>query len=290
VGTSTFTPAPGQTTACTITNTELADVEVTKTVEPAEGDWSVDFTISPVPDGETATKTATAAAPTVAWNGLVPGADYTVTEVVGNDLVVGTMTCTGGENAIGTSTFAPAAGESIACSITNTRITDIEIVKTTSTTSVLPGGSVTWTIRVTNNGPSTALDVELLDRLPAALSLVSIDAPAAWDCSATVVGNPGVVSCTKPDMIPGETWVFILSTTVVDEAEGGESITNVASVSTSSDETTTDNNSDSDAIEVEAVVILPPTGGHVNDRLAVGAALIAAGLLLLGAQRRRRLI
>jgi uncharacterized repeat protein (TIGR01451 family) len=286
-GTSTFAPEPGASVECTITNTELASVSVTKTVEPAGVDWSVDFTISPVPSGEPASRTATAQAPTVTWDDLVPGTAYTVTEVVGSDLVVGTMACAGGENGQGTSTFTPAPGGDVACSITNTRITDIEVVKTTETTSALPGGPVTWTIRVTNNGPSTALDVELRDEIPALLTLVSVDAPDSWDCSTTVTGNPGVVACSKPDMIPGETWAFTVNTTIADDAEGGASITNVATVSTSSEETSVTNNTDDDAIEVETVVILPPTGGYLASRIAIGSLLVGLGALLLLAQRRR---
>jgi uncharacterized repeat protein (TIGR01451 family) len=287
-GDNAFQPAPGETVTCDVTNLELASVDVTKTVAPeGETGWSFDFTISPVPAGETATKSATSAAPTVGWDGLVPGTAYTVTEQNGTDLVTGTLTCTGGANGTGSSTFTPAPGDDVSCSITNTRITDIEVVKTSSPATVLPGGNVQWTIQVTNNGPSTALDVVLNDPIPTTLNLVSVNGPASWDCTGSTAGNPGTVRCTKPDMVPGETWTFQIETTVVAAAAPG-TVTNVATVSTSSTETTTENNVDSAGVRIDEVAILPPTGSGLNDRLAISFGLLLAGGALLLLQRRRR--
>jgi uncharacterized repeat protein (TIGR01451 family) len=289
-GDNVFQPAPGQNVTCEVTNIQLASVDVTKTVAPAgETGWSFDFTISPVPAGETATKAATSSAPTVGWDGLVPGTEYTVTEENDTDLVTGTLTCTGGDNDTGSSTFTPAAGAAVVCSITNTRIADIEVIKTSSPATVLPGGNVQWTIQVTNNGPSTAVDVVLDDPIPTTLNLVSVDGPSGWDCSGSTSGNPGTVRCAKPDMLPGETWTFLVETTVVSSAAPG-TVTNVATVSTSTTETTTDNNVDSAGVRIDEVAILPPTGSGLDDRLAIGFGLILAGGALLLLQRRRRTV
>ncbi len=286
-GGATFTPGLADVVACSVTNTELARVSVTKTVAPAgETGWSYDFTINPVPAGEAATKTATAAAPTVNWTGLVPGTAYTVTEASDTDLVVGTMVCTGGTDAIGSSTFTPTAGQDVTCQITNSRIADVSVTKTASPSSVLPGATVTWTIVVANNGPSTALDVKLVDALPASLTLVSFTAPASWNCSATVTGRPGTLSCTKPDMLPGETWTFSVASTVDPAAVGGISIPNTAVVTTTTQEVTTTNNQDSAAINVEQVVVLPPTGGQARTMVELAAGLMLAGAALLAMRRR----
>ena len=45
-------PRPGEIVDCTVTNIELASVDVTKTVAGHQRDWAFDFTISPDPDGE----------------------------------------------------------------------------------------------------------------------------------------------------------------------------------------------------------------------------------------------
>jgi uncharacterized repeat protein (TIGR01451 family) len=286
----TFTPGLGEDVTCGITNTGYGSVSVTKTVDPGdETGWSYDFTISPVPAGETATKTATSAAPTVSWANLVGGQAYTVTEQSDDDLVVGTMTCTGGENSTGTSTFTPTAGQAVSCEVTNTRIADIAVVKTAPAGSFLPGANATWTIQVSNNGPSTALDVVLDDEIPTSLGLVSVNGPASWDCSATVTGTPGTVSCTKPDMLPGETWMFEVTTSVLPNTAPGQ-IENVATVSTTTSESTTANNIDSASMTVEAVAVLPPTGSSVRKGVVLGGVLLALGigLVLAAAERRRR--
>jgi len=201
-------------------------------------------------------------------------------------LVVGTLTCTGGTNAVGTSTFTPTAGQRVSCTITNTRIADISVTKSATPTTVTPGGNVTWTIVVANAGPSTALAVKLVDALPSQLTLLSYVAPSSWDCSATVKGLPGTLSCTKPDMFPGESWSFSL-TTSVGAAAAGTSIANTAVVSTTTTEVTTTNNQDSAAINVEQVVVLPPTGGQARQLVEIAITLIAAGAAMLALRRRR---
>ena len=55
---NTFTAVAGETITCTATNTQLGSVDVTKTVQGTTTPWAFDFTISPVPAGETATKTS----------------------------------------------------------------------------------------------------------------------------------------------------------------------------------------------------------------------------------------
>jgi uncharacterized repeat protein (TIGR01451 family) len=272
-----------------------ASVDVTKTVEGETAVWSFDFTISPVPAGETATKAATNSAPTVGWDGLVPGTEYTITETGGSNYIQGTLVCAGGENGTGTSTFTPAIGQAVSCTITNDEveqqappIADIAVVKTASPTVVTPGGNVTWTLLATNNGPDAADNVTIVDNLPSTLTLVSFTSPAGWDCSATVTGNPGKLSCAKPTMGLNESATFTLTTTVAASA-AGTSINNTAVVSTTTGETTTSNNQDSEPITVQ-VAVLPPTGAsHVWDRLAIAASLVLAGGLLLAIDRRRRI-
>src|SRR2546430_117713 len=46
---------------------------------------------------------------------------------------------------------------------------DLQVTKTDSTASVVPGTSDTYTITVTNNGPDTVSSVPLTDTIPAAL-------------------------------------------------------------------------------------------------------------------------
>ena len=84
-----------------------------------------------------------------------------------------------------------------------------------------------------------------------------------------------------------ESATFTLTTTVA-AAAAGTSINNTAVVSTSTSETTTSNNQDAEPITVQ-VVVLPPTGGYVWNRVAIASALVLAGVALLAINRRRRL-
>ena len=63
---------------------------------------------------------------------------------------------------------------------------DMTIVKTVAGTSWIAGTDVSYTLTITNAGPS-AVGASVTDTLPAGLTLVSMSG-AGWDCSAIVVG------------------------------------------------------------------------------------------------------
>jgi uncharacterized repeat protein (TIGR01451 family) len=67
---------------------------------------------------------------------------------------------------------------------------DLEIEKS-GPAAVVPGESVVYTVTVTNNGPSTAEDVLVVDPTPAGLSFVSNsgDCVSAWPCSLGSIPN-----------------------------------------------------------------------------------------------------
>jgi len=95
---------------------------------------------------------------------------------------------------------------------------DLEIVKTASPEPVVAGETVTWTITVTNNGPSDATGVVVDDTFPPEVTVTSISAPCA-------AGFP----CTIGDLAVGAS-VVITVDAAVDIATQG-SITNTATVS-----------------------------------------------------------
>ena len=72
---------------------------------------------------------------------------------------------------------------------------DLAITKTANATSVLSGGSITYTTTVTNNGHDPASNVALLDALPPDTTFQSLTAPASWTCTTPAVGSSGTVSC-----------------------------------------------------------------------------------------------
>lgn len=110
---------------------------------------------------------------------------------------------------------------------------DVEIDKAGPAT-VSPGGTITYTITVTNHGPSDAATVTWHDPMDG--NQVTID---GYPC-----GNTGLtVSCSVGTMAPGETRTFTITATVKPNLPDGTVITNCAVVYTgTSPETNTDNN------------------------------------------------
>jgi hypothetical protein len=135
-----FTPTPGQAVACAVTNTQVASVSVTKSVNPtAATGWTVDFTISPAPPGQLPTKTATPGAPTVSWTGLLPGTQYTVSEGAVPGFASGSVSCAGASG-----TFTPTPGQAVTCAVTNTQLASVSVTK-----SVLPADATGWSVAFT---------------------------------------------------------------------------------------------------------------------------------------------
>ncbi|GAA3217390.1 hypothetical protein GCM10010468_40100 [Actinocorallia longicatena] len=112
--------------------------------------------------------------------------------------------------------------------------TDVEITKTGPAT-VLPDGTITYTIVVTNHGPSDAVDVTVQD--PTDGNLVSIETrdPACPDSGLTV-------TCPLGTLTPGESRTLTLVVKPVPGLPLGTSITNCATVYTGSRESDTGNN------------------------------------------------
>ncbi|MBK6405965.1 MAG: DUF11 domain-containing protein [Holophagales bacterium] len=80
-------------------------------------------------------------------------------------------TCLNYSTGIGAGPFSPSATTA-----------DLQVTKTASAASIQPGDYVTFTITVTNNGPSTATGVTVTDPIPTSLTYVSAT-PSAGSCS-----------------------------------------------------------------------------------------------------------
>lgn len=137
--------------------------------------------------------------------------------------------------------FAPAwAGTTFA---------DLSITKTDGVTNATAGGSVTYTITATNNGPD-ATTFTVTDTLPG--SLIN----ATWTCTADITsgcGSPsgtGSISDGGNIGVPGGTVTYTLTATVAPSTVAGSSIVNTASVSGSASDSTPGNNSATDTDNV----------------------------------------
>ncbi len=87
----------------------------------------------------------------------------------------------------------------------NSNIVDLALTKTASPNPVLVGQNLTYTLTVTNNGPSTAANVLVNDPLPAGVTFVS----ASTGCSL----SSGTVTCFVPSLAGDASATFTIVTT-----------------------------------------------------------------------------
>jgi uncharacterized repeat protein (TIGR01451 family) len=90
---------------------------------------------------------------------------------------------------------------------------DISVTKVDSPDPVVAGTDLTYTITVTNAGPSNADSAAITDNLPAGTTFVSISAPGDWMCAMPSVGMGGQVGCSNPSLGVGSA-VFTLTVKV----------------------------------------------------------------------------
>ena len=98
---------------------------------------------------------------------------------------------------------------------------DLSIAKTSSPNPYVPGLPLTYTILVTNNGPSNVTGAAVSDPLPAALGGASF----TWTCTATAPNSCGSASgsgsiATTVNLVSGGTATFTLTGTVPSDITG----------------------------------------------------------------------
>jgi uncharacterized repeat protein (TIGR01451 family) len=100
---------------------------------------------------------------------------------------------------------------------------DLAITKTDGAATYTPGGGVTYTIVVTNDGPSTVTGAEVSDVLPSGTTFVSATDGATYNAATNTV------SFTTGSLAPGGNTGFQLALAISASATGN--LTNTATVS-----------------------------------------------------------
>jgi uncharacterized repeat protein (TIGR01451 family) len=146
--------------------------------------------------------------------------------------------------------------------------TIVAVTKTNGVASVTAGLSTTYTIVVSNTGPSDAGSVSVVDSLPAALNWAG--ANAAWTCltsGGASCGSTGTGSINDTVNLPAGSVVTYTLTATVDPSATG-SLLNTAAITVSgsvTDSTTNDDTAtDTDTVEVVADLAISKTDGALT--------------------------
>src|SRR5579863_4967479 len=218
--TSSVSPSPlvvGEVGVYTVTvqNTGTSDATDVVTTLPFAPAGAVSVNSSALPAGcASAGQTVTCTEATIPAGGSVT---YTIPVTVLPSVHDGTNIELRGS--------ATAAGGASAGTVLITQAftqVDVEITKSGPATAG-PGGTITYTITVTNNGPSDAATVNFTDPTNGNLTTIT-----SYPC-----GNTGLtVTCQIGTMTPGETRVYELTVKVNDDVPAGTVITNCTTVDT----------------------------------------------------------
>jgi uncharacterized repeat protein (TIGR01451 family) len=204
--------AAGDDVVCTITNTrKTGTLKVVKALSPTTDPGTFNLSIDSVVKASAVGNDGTTGAITVNTG------NHTVAEapaegVTGSDYA-SALACvdTAAENAAVASTDGVVnvtADAAVVCTFTNTREpADLTITKTAKSTSVEPGGIVSFAIKVENKGKGTARDVTVSDPLPTGVTF--LDTSPAGLC-----GTDGT-TCDLGNLAAGSNTTFTIRYKVV---------------------------------------------------------------------------
>ena len=126
---------------------------------------------------------------------------------------------------------------------------DLSITKSDSPDPVLAGDELTYTINVTNSGPSTANDVEITDELPDGTTFVEgVDGNGATVCALV---QPGTVICDLGSMAPGASVTVYLTVTVDPSLPPDAVLENTATVTSSTPDPDLSDNAATESTNVD---------------------------------------
>ena len=160
---------------------------------------------------------------------------------------------------------------------------DVQVVKTVDQTTADPGDRLTYTIVVTNNGPSPAADVTITDDLPAGVTFVSATGPGNTALTPNAAGDIVFDGGTL-----ASTGTFTVTVIADINADSTGTITNPVTVATTTIDTNAANNSaqaqtvidppDPETSTISGTVYVDTNNNGIQDAGEVGIAGVALAL------------
>ena len=203
-GGNTITVASGDNAVCTIVNDDidLARLTLEKQVANDAGGTATaaDFVLS-FADGVGISGTGVTGASQVTSVDLTPGT-YTLSETPVSGYRLAAISCDGSD-ADGLDGLQIASGEIVTCTFLNEDAgVDLEIVKLVDDESPNVGDVLTFTLKISNNGPDTATNVQVTDIVPAGFSYVPASIAGGSTNNDVNPGGTGLV-WTLATLSPG---------------------------------------------------------------------------------------
>jgi uncharacterized repeat protein (TIGR01451 family) len=134
-----------------------------------------------------------------------------------------------------------SANDSSTALTTVAAVADLSVTKTAPVT-VTAGTDLTYTLSLTDLGPSDAQNVNLADTLPANTTFVSATAPGNFSTTAPNPGQTGTVTFSAPTVVAGENDTFTIVVRIAPSAADGSSINNTTTVTSSTTDSNAGNN------------------------------------------------
>ncbi len=159
---------------------------------------------------------------------------------------------------------------------------DLSIVTIDTPDPVSAGSNLTYTITLTNTGPSDASTVTVTDTVPAGATFVSLSAGAGWSCTTPAVGGTGTISCANPSLAVGSA-VFTLVVNVNPSTAGGTVLSNTATATSTTTDPSPGNESDTESTTVATsadlsiVMVDSPDPVNAGSNLTYAITLSNAG-------------
>src|SRR3984893_6870251 len=166
---------------------------------------------------------------------------YGATPGLGNGIIATNLDATGLSQ-------TPGDGSGAQCSVADLVVTNSGVPN-----PVVPGGNITYTQTVNNNGPQSAVNVVFSEAIPSNTTFVSLASPAGWTCSTPAVGSGGNISCTLPSNSINVLSTFTLVVQVGVATPSGTTISDTDSVSSG----VNDNNLANNTATVNTLVAAP---------------------------------
>lgn len=189
---------------------------------------------------------------------LAPGSDQDVVlTATGTVPADSTATSITNRVVVDSATPDPVEGDNSASSqVPVSASAGLAIVKTADRGRAVAGEAISWTLTVTNSGPSLARGVIVNDVLPAGLGAVEVDSPAGVDCT-----TGATIECTIGTLAVGDDLQIVVSGTLAADYDG-DTVANRATVSSDTpDPDSSDDSSTSEVgVDTRADLVVTKTG------------------------------